>query len=110
MKFKNFTPHHVVVFANDEVILKVPPEGTPVRVKEGLEPRQPIDGIPVVSKTYSGVEGLPAPEDGVMLIVSVLVLSALQGARPDVVAPDTGPNSAVRDEKGRILGVRGFQA
>jgi hypothetical protein len=43
----------------------------------------------------------------VYLIVSGMVLDALAGGRPDVVAPDTGPD-AVRDEKGHIVAVLGF--
>ena len=40
-------------------------------------------------------------------IVSSIV--AQHVSREDVLAPDTSPDSVVRDEKGRILGVRRFQ-
>jgi hypothetical protein len=41
-----------------------------------------------------------------MYIVSGMVLSALYGTRPDVLAPGTGPNDgAIRDASGRIVAV-----
>jgi hypothetical protein len=36
------------------------------------------------------------------------VAQAVAG-RDDVVAPDTGPESVVRDAEGKIIGVRRFQ-
>lgn len=39
-------------------------------------------------------------------IVSTIVLSALNGRRDDVFAPDTSPSSAIRNEKGQIVGVK----
>jgi hypothetical protein len=36
-----------------------------------------------------------------------MVLDALKGTRPDVVAPDTGP-SATRNSQGHIVSVAGF--
>jgi len=41
-------------------------------------------------------------------IVSSLVAQAVKG-RQDVVAPDTSPSGVVRDEQGRIIGVKRFQ-
>ena len=87
MKFKNFTPHPVNVYADEKMILSIPVEvdsegkKIQVRVSEGTENLPPIEGIPVVKKSYGDVVGLPAPQDGVMLIVSVVVLAALQGKR-----------------------------
>jgi hypothetical protein len=53
------------------------------------------------------VTGLPKAVEGVYLIVSGMVLEALSGSRPDVVAPDTGPD-AVRNAAGHIVAVLGF--
>ena len=116
MEFRNYTPHPVNVFDSKNVkILSIPVEldnngqKIQVRVSEITEPREPIEGIPIVKKCYGDVVGLPAPQAGVILIVSIVVLAALQGKRSDVVCPDTGVDSVVRDEQGNILGVRRFQ-
>ena len=45
---------------------------------------------------------------GVIYIVALLVAQVLAGTRTDIICPDTGPDSAVRDEKGMIAGVRRF--
>ena len=52
------------------------------------------------------VQGLPAPEEGVYLIVSALVAQAAK--RADVVSPATGHPDVVRDQKGQIASVPGF--
>ncbi len=108
MKFKNFTPHPVIVFdeAGEKIITSFEPEEQPARVNEKIKHREPIDGVPVVWKMMTGVKGLPQAESGVTLIVSILVLQASN--RIDLVAPDTGPGSVVRNERGLILGVRRF--
>ena len=67
-----------------------------------------INGIPLYSIEYK-LPQLPEEQKGVYYIVSSIVLSALKMhgiKRYDIIAPDT--NRAIRDEKGRIIGVRGF--
>ena len=117
-KFKNFTPHTVNIYDADgkNIILSIPVEtdtdGKPVsiRVSEITEPADPINGIPTVTKSYGECIGLPPYEPGVILIVSVIVLQAdTERQRSDLICPDTGTESAVRDAKGIILGVRRFQ-
>ncbi len=71
-----------------------------------------INGIPVVRTTYGEIEGLPEPEEGVVNIVSYVILNALKTKgdfRTDVVAPDTSPSGVARDEDGIVIGVKGFQ-
>jgi hypothetical protein len=68
-----------------------------------------VNGIEVVKSTFGSVTGLPEPAEDTIYIVSLLVLQALKGQRTDVVGPDTGPESAVRDADGRIVGVKRFQ-
>ena len=110
MKFRNFTPHTIRVIGDDGICcLEVQPEGVQVRVEEKILPAGEASGIPCVSKEYTNVIGLPPESPDVINIVSVLVLTALGGTRPDVVCPDTGPDSVVRNEKGHIIGVRRFQ-
>ena len=113
----NLTPHPCVVFdaAGVSEVARIAPSGQVARVKTtAIEAGQVVEAgikIPVVSTTYGNVEGLAEPKDGMIYIVSILVVTALrmQGVnRPDVIAPDTGPDSVVRDQDGKIVGVRRF--
>lgn len=107
--FKNLTPHEITVYAQDRttVLFTVPSEGIFLRVSTDQKTIREINGIPVQRVEYGEVKDLPAPEEDTIFIVSQMVLSALHGTRPDLVAPDTG-KGAVRDEEGRILGTTGF--
>lgn len=106
MELKNFTPHEVVVFSGEEVIERVQSIGV-ARASEVCVDSESINGIPVVAKRYDAVVGLPEQCEGVICIVSLPVLQASD--RADLVCPDTGPDSVVRDKDGKILGVRRFQ-
>lgn len=55
----------------------------------------------VTGTSYGEVEGLPAPSNGTIYIVSSLVAARCVG-RTDVFIP----NESVRDEQGRIVGCR----
>ena len=105
-KLINLTPHDLIIFKDGSKTI-IPASGKVARVSSVDTPRGDIDGIPVVARGFGDVVDLPAPQDGVIYIVSVMVLSALAGKRDDVVAPDTGAG-AVRDDSGRIVGVKGF--
>ena len=101
MIFRNFTPHSIVL--ND---------GT-TYVSEGLARVQAsfsdFDENGVCQQVFGAVTGLPETEEGVLLIVSAMVLSAAQAqGRRDVVAPATGHPLCVRNEAGHIVSVPGF--
>ena len=113
----NLTPHPCVVFDDQgkNEIARIAPSGQVARVKTTATVAGAVSAagneIPVVETVYGSVEGLPEPQDGTFYICSVLVVTALrmQGiSRPDVVAPDTGPDSVVRDGEGKIAGVKRF--
>ena len=116
MQIVNLTPHDVHIFNQEgtEIIRTYPvtkdSEGKVIqaRVDEKSTIVEDTDGIPTVDKTYTHPINLPEPQEGTVYIVSAIVLSALKGRRTDLVCPDTGPNSVVRNDK-TILGVRGFQ-
>ena len=110
VKFVNLTPHEIVIFDNEgrSVIKRIPPSGQVARVSVKRTKVAEIDGVPVYKTEYGEIEGLPEPKEDTVYIVSILVLQALKGTRKDVVAPDTSPASAIRDEQGRIKGVRAF--
>ena len=124
MNFINCTPHALTV----EGLGTIPSSGVVPRCATERSP-SPITGmeygyaitpeggtfdqggtaqtkVRVTTQKMGAVTGLPDPVAGVYLIVSGMVLSALNGTRPDVMAPDTGPD-AIR-ENGQIVAVRGF--
>ncbi len=109
----NLTPHDLNIFdeSGQQILATIPASGQVARVqtKQTVIDHITVDGISIsVVKTEFGyVEGLPEPQEDIVYIVSSLVAQAVN--RPDVLAPDTGPQSAVRDEEGRIVGVRRFQ-
>lgn len=101
-KFINLTPHSLTV----EGLGVIPVSGQIARVETRRCCVGSINGARLVSQTFGEVQNLPAPREGVVYVVSALVLSALAGKRRDVVAPDTGAD-AVR-ENGQIVAVKGF--
>jgi hypothetical protein len=122
MKMVNCTPHAITVRPDGSDGVTIPPSGIVPRVAVSavadgeICERCPVETpagvfsevfhLPVMRTAFGRVEGLPDAEDGVWLIVSSVVLSALGGSRPDCVAPDTSPASAIRDDGGRIIAVR----
>ena len=114
MKFVNLTPHEVVIFdsTGQNIILKIPPSGQIARVSTTSTIVGLVDEIPIRKTIYGDIVGLPEPRSDTIYIVSTVVLIALKEKgihRNDVVSPDTNPDSAVRDDTGRIIGVRYFQ-
>lgn len=109
MIIKNLTPHAITIYAPDRitVLQSVAPEGIFPRVSTTQEVVGEINKIPVQRVIYGDIDGLPNPEPDTIFIVSQMVLSALNGSRTDVFAPDTG-KGAVRDGEGRILGTTNF--
>jgi len=102
MNFINCTPHALTV----EGLGTLPASGILPRCATLRSVAPSLGGIRVTSQTMGEVTGLPGQAPDTVYIVSGMVLSALNGTRPDVVAPDTGPD-AIR-ENGQIVAVRGF--
>ncbi len=67
-----------------------------------------IDGVATVGDTPLTVWLDEQDERVTRAIVSALVLAACDD--PRLVAPDTGPESAIRDAEGRIVAVQGWVA
>lgn len=110
MNIINLTAHTINV-VNGENNIAYPSEGL-ARVKTEEKEVGKINGIPVVKTVYTTVEGLPDMQEDTVYLVSTLVLQALKAngvCRPDCLAPNTGLSGAIRDEQGRIIGVKGFQ-
>lgn len=105
-RFINLTPHEIVVRLGGDVV--IPASGQVARVTEQSVNAEMLNGIPVVDCRLGLPIGLPEPEAGTVYIVSPMVGGAVKG-RTDVVCPDTGPQSVVRDSDGKIVAVRRFR-
>jgi hypothetical protein len=107
MRIRNLTPHKLTIIDGENEVVFPPEEWTP-RVEEEQQPAQSIvtnDAVvQTCRKAYGSIIGLPEPQEGVILVVSAMV--AERATRADVMSPDTGPFSVVRDNEGRVLGVR----
>jgi hypothetical protein len=100
MRFRNFTPHPVVLNNGTEF----PSEG----VARVSSTHTAFDENGICSVQFGDVVGLPEQEEGTILIVSAIVAAAAAKAgRTDVVSPATGHPEAVR-EQGQIKSVPGF--
>lgn len=108
INFVNLTPHAINIYDNNgqNIIATFPATGTVARVATHTKDAGEIGRIPVVSNTFGDVEGLPEPQAETVYLVSIVVASALNGTRPDVLVPDTSPAGVVRNESGQILGVK----
>jgi hypothetical protein len=99
MKFVNLTPHRIVL--NNGTVFES--EGV-CRVDSSYTP---FDENGISRVVFGEVTGLPEPQEGVVYIVSGLVVQALKGKRDDVVSPATGHPDCVRKD-GHPVSVPGF--
>lgn len=99
MKFINATPHSINL--NDGTVFE--PSGIVPRVSQEISE---FNSDLIATQSFGKVEGLPEPQEGVIFIVSAMVLSASN--RKDLVAPATNHKQTVRNEKGHIVSVPGF--
>ena len=109
MELKNLTPHAIALHLARGEVVTLPSVGV-ARVATFPRTASSVDGLPLPvlpAPVWGAVDGLPAPQEGVVFIVSGMVLEALRGSgRSDVFAPGTGPtDGAVRNDKGQVVGV-----
>ena len=107
-KIVNMTPHELNIVTSSGATVILAPAGVVPRLavtRESLPGLQTELGeIGVVRPTLGEIENLPAPEEGVVLIVSALVAGA--AARRDVMSP----GELVRDPAGIVIGCKGLCA
>ena len=100
-KIKNYTPHAINVVL-DTGVIEIISSGlarcTTVRTHIGTL----NSGIPIFRTSFGDVEGLPAPSEGIIYVVSMLAAQALKGIRDDIYIVD----DIVRNEAGQIIGCR----
>ena len=102
MQIINLTPHSINFLDEDNnPILTVDPSGVIARAKQTRTLCGNIAGVPVNQCAYGTVQGLPEPAKETIYIVSAITAQACP-EREDVYIVD----ASVRDETGRIIGVR----
>ena len=104
MELRNLTPHPLGLHG-PEGILNLPVAGAAPRLDVSRVALGTLAGLPLVRSTMGKVQGLPAQEPGVVLVVSALVAEAAP-ERTDLAYP----GEALRDEAGRVIGARGLCA
>jgi hypothetical protein len=110
LTFINLTPHDINYCPDHGDTINFPASGKIARVATRSRPSgnglfEEI-GLNLMDVSTGGIEGLPAPIQGTIYIVSMPVGHSVK--RSDVICPDTGPQGAIRSN-GRIVGVRRFQ-
>lgn len=102
----NCTPHPIAIIGLDgQTMRTIQPSGAVARVGDAATYWGQLDGIDVQRVSPGRVCGLPDPVEGTIYIVSRLAAAAAP-TRADLVVP----YGEVRDDSGRILGVRGLAA
>lgn len=113
MRLINVTGRDLNIYdkGGKEIVTIIPAEGA-ATVQVSRTECGEIGDFPLHRTEYGEIEGLPESEDGIVYIVNFFVLNALRYhgiQRNDCVSPDTAFQSAVRDEAGHVIGIRGFQ-
>lgn len=105
----NVTPHTVGFFDEEATpLLEVPSTGLArVSARTSVVGHLRINGvlIPQTHTEYGEIEGLPEPQEGRIIIVSGMIVSALaqQGIHRDDLFV---PGMQIRDDAGRVIGCR----
>jgi len=128
MEIRNLTPHDIVLLREDEkgdvvgvvgfppretrcsVVATLPSEGVArATQKSVISGMLEVEGfqVPIKDVEFGEPENLPAPEPGVLLVVSTLTAQAAKkhGRATDDLLCVT---DTVRDERGRVLGCLAF--
>jgi hypothetical protein len=104
MTIINKTPHAIDVVTADGTVT-ITPTLPAARVTTKRVPVEPVDGIPVDRVEFGPVVDLPAPQDGVFLLVSAIVASAPEAKnRTDLLVV----GEAIRDATGKVTGCKGL--
>jgi hypothetical protein len=102
MIFVNLTPHDINV-VTDNGVVTIPCSGTVARCKTISSLYSRIEGIPLFVTRIREVIDLPPMTKNVLYIVSTMVREK-EYTRHDLVSP----GELVRDEKGNVIGCKGF--
>lgn len=105
MKFVNCTPHSITLLDRYGNVMQTLPKGDVVpRLSQSIKKVDVVDvveGILIKEIIFGDVQDLPDAREGILLIVSRLILDATR-SRKDLVVP----NELVRDLGGNIVGCK----
>lgn len=100
MTFVNCTPHPIRLLGSDnQVVLSLPRGEVIPRLSQSTRQVDVVNRVPITETQFGETQDLPDPQEGTLLIVSRLVLTA-NPDRNDLVVP----NELVRDTEGNIIG------
>ena len=83
---RNFTPHPLTLHAADGSVLTLLPDGPAPRLAVTRESLGSVCGLTVTRAVTGAAEGLPHPQEGVVLVVSAMVADACP-ERADLASP-----------------------
>ena len=109
----NFTPHDIHIYKGDKVIARIPRElGQVIRLFQNTPEMKAAVMIgncevpTIEAPRFTGINLMP-PRDS-SIVVSMLVADFFMRCFPNycehIFVPDTGPEGAVRDTNGQIIG------
>ena len=98
----NLTPHAITLFKVTGESVTIEASGVIARCAVNTTQVGLLDGVKVNTTSFGEVQGLPEPVEGTYYVVSAMVLTALHGARPDVL----GVSEYVRNESGQVVGAK----
>lgn len=102
MTFVNLTPHEITIVGG-ETDVRVAPSGSVARCAQKSVVVGTVEGVSLNRTEFGAVEGLPAPVEGTIFIVSALVRTAVP-SRTDVASP----GELVRNAAGQPVGCKGL--
>lgn len=109
IRYVNLTPHVVNVELADGRKFAFEPTKPEARMSVASS-QASFNGyeseVPLTMPVFGEVINLPEPVAGVAYIVGTMLAQRVM--RSDVVSPDTG-KTAIRNEAGQVVAVRGFQ-
>ena len=104
MNFINLTPHSInVLDLNGDLVITLEPSGVVARCAATTTAVDTVNGVVLNRTTFGVVTGLPDQQDGVLLVVSMLVRAACPN-RSDL----SSPGELVRDQVGQPIGCKGL--
>jgi len=116
MRYVNLTPHTVVLLNEQNDVAEVVPStglASVAPITKAMPSLSSANGnVPLALVGFGAVSGIPAPQDGVLYIVSALV--AGRAGRDDVASPGQCPVGghkgcpACRDEQGKQKACHGL--
>ena len=122
--FLNYTPHDINILDKDNQVIEVIPSRGVIRVSQKREFVCLLRGIPLYESTYGeieypsgfslnnqGIDWVDMEEESDIIIVSRMVKEAiLKQENKSYSDRFVVPDDIVRDDKGNIIGCKGFSA